>query len=171
MSRLCPDCKEPMRQETYHGVTIDACPRCAGMWFDEGELGRVMSTDPIALIELEDEHIPQVQAHARENPERRCPDCGRLLDRYRYMYNSPIDLDTCGTCSGFWVDDAELRKIQDWLDDARHPIGADAQRRAELETAIAEFAAEHEQTMFRLNSLRGLFTLLHRQPYAGFRGW
>ena len=40
----CPLCKKNMTQEQYESVQIDVCPSCKGVWLDQDELGRVVST-------------------------------------------------------------------------------------------------------------------------------
>ena len=34
----CPKCGTPLQQHTLNGVSVDECPACHGMWFDQGEL-------------------------------------------------------------------------------------------------------------------------------------
>jgi Zn-finger nucleic acid-binding protein len=163
MARLCPDCQQPLQSETYHGVHLDTCPQCAGFWFDEAELGRVRRTDPLALIELEEEHLPQVQTHPDANTTRRCPDCQSLLDRYQYLYDSPVTLDICVNCEGVWVEDSELGKIAQWLSKGKHPVTSHEQQQARTERALAEAIVEHEQTMGNWSGLRGLCSLLSQR--------
>lgn len=175
MARACPDCGHPMAAETYHNVALDSCGACAGLWFDQGELRRVMQSDPLGLLELEEEHLPAVEAQpgveAKSAP-RRCPDCDRTLDRFQYMYNSPVQLDACEGCGGIWVEDGELRKIQAWLDRPAGAMGQQEAKRAAMEAAVARACAEHEQTMGRLRAVTALFTLVgRRHPYGWNLGW
>lgn len=37
----CPRCGERLSQRLFHGVTIDECPTCQGIWLDKGELEAV----------------------------------------------------------------------------------------------------------------------------------
>ena len=37
----CPACKEDMHFMTIEGVTIDSCPKCEGVWLDDGELKKL----------------------------------------------------------------------------------------------------------------------------------
>jgi uncharacterized protein len=41
--RKCPRCLQRLRVISYRGthVTVDACPECAGIWLDRGELQRI----------------------------------------------------------------------------------------------------------------------------------
>jgi hypothetical protein len=34
----CPKCGEQLASVEHLGVTVDECPSCHGMWFDQGEL-------------------------------------------------------------------------------------------------------------------------------------
>jgi Zn-finger nucleic acid-binding protein len=36
--RRCPRDKTAMEEKIYGGITLDCCPRCKGLWFDEGEV-------------------------------------------------------------------------------------------------------------------------------------
>lgn len=39
----CPGCGWLMMQHSYHGQEIERCPRCSGIYFDRGELERVLA--------------------------------------------------------------------------------------------------------------------------------
>lgn len=41
----CPACEATMDQRVEHGVTIDYCPDCGGVWLDPGELERLTDHD------------------------------------------------------------------------------------------------------------------------------
>jgi len=36
----CPQCAGVLSSERHHGIEIDACGDCSGLWFDRGELER-----------------------------------------------------------------------------------------------------------------------------------
>ena len=38
----CPSCGATMGVRDRHGVEIDQCPRCRGVWLDRGELDRII---------------------------------------------------------------------------------------------------------------------------------
>jgi len=40
--RKCPSCSSPMSVRQKHGVELDMCQRCAGIWLDGGELEVVL---------------------------------------------------------------------------------------------------------------------------------
>jgi len=38
----CPVCDAPLRAIQKHGVEIDICPECKGVWLDRGELEKII---------------------------------------------------------------------------------------------------------------------------------
>ena len=42
---LCPRCGIALTPRDYHGVTIDDCSRCHGIWLDKGELETVVERE------------------------------------------------------------------------------------------------------------------------------
>ena len=152
-----------MRAEMVHGVNLDACPRCAGIWFDPEDLRTLLARDPLAPSEIEDETIPQVTQKPAGPSIRRCPDCRLPLQQYHYLYTSPVVLDACTQCGGFFVEDGELGKMQQWLDQSHQPMGTDE----EAKVALAEATIAHDDEMRRQQNLLHFFNTLRRyQP-----GW
>ena len=41
----CPVCDTPLRAIQKHGVEIDICPGCKGVWLDRGELEKVIELE------------------------------------------------------------------------------------------------------------------------------
>src|SRR5690242_3541966 len=119
MARLCPDCRETMREEAHHGVRLDVCAYCAGVWFDQGELGRLQRENLALLADIDTLHVPEVRPRGEAKSRRSCPECGEPLKPFHYLLSSPIELDSCGRCLGVWAEDGELRKLQLWR--VRHP--------------------------------------------------
>jgi len=40
---LCPVCRVPLSMSERHGVEIDFCPQCRGVWLDRGELDKIIA--------------------------------------------------------------------------------------------------------------------------------
>lgn len=38
----CPKCSTEMSKITRHGVTIDKCMKCKGLWLDKGEMEKLL---------------------------------------------------------------------------------------------------------------------------------
>ena len=37
----CPKCGAHLHQRELHGVSVEECPACRGMWLDQGELEKI----------------------------------------------------------------------------------------------------------------------------------
>jgi Zn-finger nucleic acid-binding protein len=46
----CPKDGYDLASSTYHGVQIETCPRCGGMWLDAGELDAVAHEERPGLL-------------------------------------------------------------------------------------------------------------------------
>lgn len=38
----CPVCRVPLSMSDRHGIEIDFCPQCRGVWLDRGELDKII---------------------------------------------------------------------------------------------------------------------------------
>lgn len=38
----CPHCRIPLAMSERHGIEIDYCPQCRGVWLDRGELDKII---------------------------------------------------------------------------------------------------------------------------------
>lgn len=70
----CPICQVTLQLSDRHGVEIDYCPKCRGIWLDRGELEK--------LVEL------SVQAQSPAPPPMRYSDDGYLEDQYAQRRDS-----------------------------------------------------------------------------------
>ena len=39
----CPKCGADLRHEDMHGIQVDQCPECHGIWFDQGETEQLLA--------------------------------------------------------------------------------------------------------------------------------
>ncbi len=160
MIRNCPDCKQQMAVRVYDGVSLDLCEACAGIWFDDGELRQLIQTDPVALTSLE-ESAAKNAVESAPATGRRCPSCARVLDRYRYLYDSPLELDRCDACQGIWVEDGELAKMQSILDERSRPDSP----REQAAIALANIGIESDREIVRQQRISSFLNILRRRPY------
>ena len=102
----------------FIGVTVDTCLQCAGIFFDEGEVNEIRARGGnVAFQELDELIQPTPEYFAlEENKYRKCPSCVATMRRYRYMYSSPVFLDSCESCGGIWVENGELTKMKEYLE-------------------------------------------------------
>lgn len=48
----CPKDGSTLMTETYHGIQIERCPECKGVWFDTGEAESLLDKEPGAMGKL-----------------------------------------------------------------------------------------------------------------------
>ncbi len=42
MSKMCPQCQQPLHQVERWGVQLDVCKNCQGVWLEAGELEQIV---------------------------------------------------------------------------------------------------------------------------------
>jgi Zn-finger nucleic acid-binding protein len=108
----CVDCMgddEILMQKTQCGpdLEVDRCPRCGGIWLDNGELETLAALGPFYTENLE----TPVASRAERNPDRHCPKCKKPLEIMRYDKMPEIEFDVCPKCGGLWCDAGELKAV------------------------------------------------------------
>lgn len=111
----CPACDSILGTKVYHGMMLDVCPTCSGVWFDQRELGDFIDLYlenhedlPDSAIELDKTVICAWKA---DEATRRCPGCRQPLKKLNYAYDSNIILDQCSSCNRTWVDGPEVKQL------------------------------------------------------------
>lgn len=70
----CPLCLDPILDERQsHGIEVDVCPNCGGVWLDRGELEKLIAATPPAPLgvyeppenpsDSSEERVPSAVAH------------------------------------------------------------------------------------------------------------
>lgn len=147
MARNCPQCHTLMETETVDNVSVDVCPKCAGIWFAEVDLRNMLKNSPSALQDLE-ESAPKIEQKTMGQSELRCPDDGAILNFHHYLYSSPAVLHTCPKCYGFFIAADQLAKMHMALSSAHSP-----DKDAEV---IGQYAGENAKYMMRQRAIQDL---------------
>jgi len=113
----CPTCDLICEQESYEGVTIDVCPKCKGVWLDQGEMEQIISKREKQFNTQEVESLNKMCGASNvgkedESREMACPKCEEKMKTFNYNYSSGIVVDRCPKQCGIWLDADELDKIQ-----------------------------------------------------------
>lgn len=85
----CPACNEPkLVVADRHGVSVDYCPECRGVWLDRGELDKIIARDR----EQEREHDEHEEMRERtvERAERHRAERQDHLASHRRDSNSLV---------------------------------------------------------------------------------
>ncbi len=125
-TRDCPICKQSMMTRTSHGVEIDICGACGGLWLDSGELDLLLtgrfdvggiesSMDASAKLPTLCRYCNVEQAGGRVDCRLcsrslgiRCPVDGRGMHIVRF---GELEFDRCSACKGIWVDGFEREAL------------------------------------------------------------
>jgi Zn-finger nucleic acid-binding protein len=84
-------------------VIIDVCPKCKGIWLDEGELRKILKDKKMA--DYLTKHIG-----TKSRSPMVCPRCGMTMDIEKA---DDVEVDVCLTCGGVWLDKDELEKLKE----------------------------------------------------------
>lgn len=116
-----------MEEVPEHGVLVDRCSSCRGVWFDRGELEAAIEAEKERAGEPKGagddlwSHLPGVDgAPAPESASpspprqevvyRQCPRCKQTMLRRNYKRVSGVIIDVCGA-HGAYLDEGELAQL------------------------------------------------------------
>ena len=107
---LCPRDGSTFETETIHDVPTLKCGQCGGMFLEHGDLNKV--AEPTSG-DLEFSTIDQDSfSHPDATGPFACPrDTGVTMQKVEFNIGTNIILDYCPECRGFWLDGAELSRI------------------------------------------------------------
>ena len=88
-------------------IVIDVCPKCQGIWLDNGELGKLLKDRK--LTNYLTKHIG-----TKSRSPMVCPRCGNTMDIEKA---DDIEVDVCLTCGGVWLDQGELDALKSKSDE------------------------------------------------------
>lgn len=93
-----------------HGVEIDACLRCGGLWFDAGELNKaIRSHNPEAVAAgLLADSVSESVGLSR----LACPSCKLPLRQHHLSKKNPVIIEICRDCSGIWLPHGQIERAQ-----------------------------------------------------------
>lgn len=107
----CPRCNVDLKPTEHGFVTLDICPDCKGAWFDKGELDRL---DDSVWVDAEQEIEMREAESGHDGLD--CPSCDTVLQAISPVDAAELIIDRCPNCEGFWLDDGELEKMRDVVD-------------------------------------------------------
>ena len=106
--RVCPVCDTEMAVLELHGVEIDYCFSCGGIWLDSGELEELIGDE-----KKSDEILQLFKDVTSTNKEKKrpCPVCGKAMKKVEVQLENPVIIDKCPKEHGIWFDKDELYRI------------------------------------------------------------
>jgi uncharacterized protein len=107
----CPVDKSDMIVVEHQKIEIDYCLKCAGVWFDSGELNLLVSALQAKEANTSpNELLTQQEAKVNET-KRKCPVCGRKMDKAWIGQSPKVLIDNCPVGEGIWFDGGELHQV------------------------------------------------------------
>ena len=110
----CPKCQSAMETVTFHGVQVDRCTGCKGIWFDGLEHRRLAAVEGSEAI---DTGTPLPREQRDVTRVLKCPRDGGRLIRMVDTDQRHIWVETCSVCHGTFLDAGEFRDLKE------HTIG------------------------------------------------
>jgi Zn-finger nucleic acid-binding protein len=108
-SMKCPACKKNnVIVIEFEGVEVDQCVDCGGVWFDRDELDMLLAKQGLSPEAL---RASVMDAAGGREKGRRCPVCGRRMEKVFMGKKDVITVDQCGSDGGYWFDADELRRL------------------------------------------------------------
>jgi len=115
----CPKCPGKLEEKKVEDVKVDICWACEGIWFDEGELPKVLIADSrdfkkidVDREDLDGKEFSEVYAEL-DTKRGKCPRCPDSPVLERAPYTKGVVIDVCPECHGIWLDSGEIHKLRD----------------------------------------------------------
>lgn len=70
----CPRCESRLDERERHGITVDVCGSCRGIWLDRGELEKIIARNTQSLDDFpNDDTRPDGLNRERHDARRHAP--------------------------------------------------------------------------------------------------
>lgn len=102
----CPVCHIDMLVVEYNSIELDYCDNCHGVWFDSGELELFAGKLGIGST-----GVLNPLCHNTEEKTRKCPICGKKMDKCSVAKSVETILDSCPQGDGLWFDGGEVAHL------------------------------------------------------------
>ena len=91
-----------LKPNFLEGIEIDICLECGGIWFDKITFSKaiVIPKEKIADFYSKLDNLRQDSSLLNQDLILNCPKCDVIMNKYRYMYDSSIYIDSCNKCLG-----------------------------------------------------------------------
>ena len=111
--RLCPVCQKVELKEVMLDQDLPAhtCIGCGGIWVSANEYLSWGQTHRPALAPDLELDVPEPVFDT--NKAILCPDCGRILRRFKIWPHIKFHLDRCKNCNGVWFDKNEWHILKE----------------------------------------------------------
>ena len=112
MTMTCPVCKNTPLKSTALEQQLKAsnCSSCQGQWIGATDYWQWLERQGETRPEKEPDSIPlEVADHQKA---KLCPECRRIMLRYKVGHGLTFTLDQCSSCNGIWFDANEWEALR-----------------------------------------------------------
>ena len=107
----CPVDKNDMIVVEYHSIELDHCLQCSGVWLDSGEMDLLVDALASVIGEMSPADLITPQTARTTEAHRKCPVCGRKMDKVWIGKEPQVLVDNCPLGDGLWFDGGELHQV------------------------------------------------------------
>ena len=120
LARYCPRCDDELVGENVTrrddgkatSFVIDSCPRCGGVFYDDGEFRRACNLSDGSWKAFV-QRMALTRHDSQSGQALQCPGCDGPMTTYRIANRSEFCLiDHCPACKGVWLDDGEAEDLK-----------------------------------------------------------
>ena len=119
-SRLCPHCRislQTIQLDFTPALHIERCNQCYGLFFDPGEVERLLENAVSPVLAVNHELIGSIneERYRKEQVVKyiKCPVCEILMNRVVFGHRSGVVVDRCKS-HGVWLDGGEVSHLLEW---------------------------------------------------------
>lgn len=141
----CPKCSSELSVTKKHGIEVDYCESCEGMWLDHAELDQLEDR-----VYDQDQYKGSVMSRKQETGYL-CPKCDENLITFKYRFND-LELEYCPNEHGFWLDAGEDLRIHELMKQREK----DMNHKFRAEADFANFLSSIRNKSF-ISKIRGFF--------------
>jgi Zn-finger nucleic acid-binding protein len=97
-----------MEEQIVSGIQVDRCSSCFGLWFDSGEVEKLISLKAADAIDIGDPALGDLlNVYDRYD----CPKCKVPMIRMVDPAQTHIWFEKCGSCYGSFFDAGEFKDL------------------------------------------------------------
>ena len=142
----CPKDGSDLTPATRHGVSVNLCAACKGMWVSPQAFDALENT----AFDL-DEHAKGTLVFSSAPTDAKCPECDAALKRFNYRLFD-LELEFCDNQHGYWLDAGEDTRVLELM--KKTEAGIDRETTAEDRWART---LKHMHSGSFLDKVRDLF--------------
>jgi len=164
----CPHCRtQPLEVTHYHDEELDICRRCAGAWFEHGELNSLLSK---LDNNEENSDFQKLLGERKERTEMTCPCCSIRLHKYRLLKDYDVEVDLCMECDGVWVEYKDLEKVEQSprIRQALDELNKKVSVKSWIFQALLKFPVEYNLKPHRFPLVTWILLILNTLIFLGY---